>query len=181
MNRRWNPWLGQVGLYLGPSSTPIYGYAPAGTYTNPSGTPLMSEELTSPSNTASEFHCYKSPDGKYVSIPFGQADAYKAQGYEAVDYSNCGSPPLHAQPVGASSFIMGQAAAKQPVPKPSSPGTVVLGAGLLALGTWGLFGTIRPKSRAKNMKMGPSFLLLEMGSISLMVGGLYLGAKGLGA
>lgn len=127
MNRKWNPWLGQVGLYLGPSSTPIYGYAPVGTYTNPSGTPLMSEELTSPSNASGEFHCYKSPDGKYVSIPFSQADAYKAAGYEAVDYSNCGSPPLHAQPVGASSFIMGQTAA----PPKRQYGVIVLVLGLI--------------------------------------------------
>ncbi len=122
----WKPgFLGQVQLVTGPASTPVYGYAPAGYVANPSGTPLMSEELTSPQSEhiEREFHCYKAPDGSHVSVPFGQADAYKAAGYEAVDYSNCGAPPLHAEPVGGTSFLMGQAS----VPRVSGLGVLVLG------------------------------------------------------
>jgi hypothetical protein len=143
MTTTWRPVrLGQVPI-LGPSA-PFTGYSPAGYFANPSGTPLMSEELTSPEHTASEFHCYKSPDGKYVSIPFGQADAYKAAGYEAVDYSNCGSPPLHAQPVGTPSFVMGQA-------NPISSGVMIGGivvVGLSLAGLWYLLAT-RKKGRRK--------------------------------
>ncbi len=102
--------LGQVQLVSGPSTTPFYAYPPYSYIANPSGSPLMTEELTSPesSHIAREFHCYKAPDGSYVSIPFGAADSYKAAGYEATDYSNCKGLPPHAQPVGGGSF-MGQA------------------------------------------------------------------------
>lgn len=135
MKTMWAParrteFLGQIPLVTGPASTPAYAYPPAGYFANPSGAPLMSEELTSPeeSHIGREFHCYKAPDGSYVSVPFGQADAYKAAGYEAVDYSNCGSPPLHAQPVGASSFLMGQAS----TPRVSGLGVLILGLALIA-------------------------------------------------
>lgn len=124
---RREAFLGQIPLVTGPASTPAYAYPPAGYFESASGAPLMTEELTSPQSEhiEREFHCYKSPSGAYVSVPFGQADAYKAAGYEAVDYSNCGSPPLHAEPVGGSSFLMGQAAPKREY------GTVVLVLGLI--------------------------------------------------
>lgn len=104
--------LGQVPLYQGPAGSPFYYSPPAGVYTTPSGAPLMSEELTSPqsSDIAREYHCYQSPDGKqFLSIPFSQRDAYLAAGWTATNYSNCSSPPLHAQPVGGQpGFVMGQ-------------------------------------------------------------------------
>lgn len=166
--------LGQVPLVLGPSS-PFYGYTPGGTFANPSGSPLMTEELTSP-EPGREFHCYKAPDGSYVSVPFAQADAYKAAGYEAVDYSNCGAPPLHAQPVGGGSFMMGRKMAQSvtppsPAPTAVSPGTIALGAGLLALGTWVGWAWKSKKT---------IYLVLDIGSVALISTGLYLGAKGLG-
>ena len=101
--------LGQVQLVTGPSTTPFYNYPPYGYFANPSGNPLMTEELTSPQteHLAREFHCYRKPDGSFVSVPFAQSDAAKAAGYEATDYSNCGTPP-HAQPVGTGSFIAGK-------------------------------------------------------------------------
>lgn len=109
MNGFERKFLGQVQLVSGPSTTPFYAYPPYGYFANPSGNPLMTEELTSPQSEhiAREFHCYRAPDGSFVSVPFAQADAAKAAGYEAVDYSNCGAPP-HAQPVGTGSFMMGR-------------------------------------------------------------------------
>jgi len=108
MNGFERKFLGQVQLVAGPSTTPFYAYPPYGYFSNPSGSPLMTEELTSPheEHIAREFHCYRRPDGSFVSVPFAQADAAKAAGYEAVDYSNCQFPP-HAQPVGTGSFMMG--------------------------------------------------------------------------
>lgn len=126
------PRLGQVP-FAGPASSPFFWPPVGGGYiANPQGGPLMSEELTSPQSEhiAREFHCYKSPDGQYVSVPFAQADAYKAAGYVAADYANCGYPP-HAQPVGTPAYVMGQqgggdggGGAPPPVqgnPTPSSP------------------------------------------------------------
>lgn len=108
MNGFDRKFLGQVQLVSGPSTTPFYAQPPSGYYANPSGTPLMTEEITSPQSEhiAREFHCYRKPDGSFVSVPFAQADAAKAAGYEAVEYSNCQFPP-HAQPVGTGSFMMG--------------------------------------------------------------------------
>jgi hypothetical protein len=103
--------LGQVSLWQGPAGSPFYSTPPAGVYVNPSGAPLMTEELTSPqsSDIAREYHCYQSPDGKeFRSVPFALRDAYIAAGWVATNYANCGTPPLHAQPVGNQGFVMGQ-------------------------------------------------------------------------
>lgn len=83
------PFTGPFGMFSGPS---------AGYVANPSGTPLMTEELRSPEHYLEEYHCYRAPDGQYVSIPFSEAPRYKAAGYEAVDAANCpGSPAALGQ------------------------------------------------------------------------------------
>lgn len=110
-----SPFTGPFGMFSGP----VTGYQ-----ANPSGTPLMSEELRSPEHYQEELHCYRAPDGSYVSIPFSQAAAYKAAGYEAADASYCpgkpvalgqddapsgGPPPVQGNPQGG------------PAPEPSVP------------------------------------------------------------
>jgi hypothetical protein len=157
--------LGRVPLrgmgqpwFSGPSGTPFFGYgspaaAPYGYFANPQGTPLMTEEVTSPeeSHIAREFHCYRAPNSdpndpkSYRSVPMALRDAYLAAGWVAVPYENCGpaqGAPLSAAPVGATSFIapsrmgrrMGQDVfIEDEDPGPSgggggSPGGVVAGA-----------------------------------------------------
>lgn len=94
--------LGQVALWPGPAGTPFYAAPPGGYFANPQGGPLMTEELTSPQeeHIAREFHCYRSPDGRYASVPFAMRDAYLAAGWVAADYSYCAGAPPHAVPVG---------------------------------------------------------------------------------
>lgn len=87
--------LGQVPISSGAGfggSPWEFGGTPSGRYyANQQGTPLMTEQLNSPDNFQEEYHCYQSPAGAFVSIPFGQRDAYLAAGYVAVDSSNCGT------------------------------------------------------------------------------------------
>lgn len=51
-------------------------------------------------------------------------------------------------------------------------GTIALGGGLMALGAWGVVSTQSPK-RTEGVA-------LQMGSIASIIGGLYVGLKGLG-
>src|SRR5579871_115499 len=85
--------LGQVPISPGAGfggSPWEFGGTPSGSYyANAQGTPLMTEQMNSPEHFEEEYHCYRSPAGAFVSIPFAQRDAYLAAGYVAVDSANC--------------------------------------------------------------------------------------------
>jgi hypothetical protein len=89
----------------------------------------MTEQLNSPDNFQEEYHCYRSPAGAFVSIPFGQRDAYLAAGYVAVDSSNCGgSRIMGRRRMGAEAAAAAQGSPQgggqggaQGTPSPASP------------------------------------------------------------
>lgn len=109
--------LGQVPIAPGTGFTGPFGIYSGPSYyaANPSGEPYRSEEITSPEHYNEEYHCYRAPDGTYVSIPFGQAAAYKAVGYEAADVANCSGRSM------GRSRRLGQASAPASAPTPASP------------------------------------------------------------
>lgn len=124
--------LGQVPISAGAGfgGSPPWGFggAPSGRYyANQQGGPLMSEEMTSPEHFQEEYHCYRAPDGTFVSIPFGQRDAYLAAGYVAADSANCGSPratALMGRRMGAEAQGSPQGGGQggaQGTPSPASP------------------------------------------------------------
>jgi hypothetical protein len=96
--------LGQVGVTPQAGFGPPFGMfspgIPSAPVLNPSGSPLFSEEITSPQRAELERHCYHCPDGSTQSLTIDEA---RAMGCEATDSSECESPRT-AYPA-----VMGQA------------------------------------------------------------------------